>query len=132
MEWIKSTEGFIAALVTIIGGSFTAFKFLQKPNEDNALQTKEIEGIRGAIALLGTEHKEQLSKVSDVLEKSLQNQEKILDAVRTNEKEMAVMRNEVAHQGKEIDLIRSNQTQIFDKIIITLDKVVEALNQKTK
>ncbi len=132
MEWLKSTEGFIAALVGIVGGVWGFFKFLNKPHEENTIQSKEIEGIRGAIVLLGNEHKEQLSRVSDVLEKSLQNQEKILDAVRTNEKEMAVMRNEVAHQGKEIDLIRSNQTQIFDKIIITLDKVVEALNQKAK
>lgn len=132
MEWLKTTEGVFAAIVGIVGGVWGFFKFLNKPHEENTLQSKEIEGIRGAIALLGNEHKEQLKHLAETLDKSLQNQEKILDAVRTNEKEMAVMRNEVAHQGKEIDLIRSNQTQIFDKIIITLDKVVEALNQKIK
>lgn len=136
---MKGFEAWIVAGAAIVANLWTAFKFINRPLEKNADQDRKLETLQSLVSGISEDNKSNVESLKNGLKELSQGQNVILAAIQKTEKDMAVLQNEVAHQGKEIDRLQTIQMQqserqsvAFEKMTSTLDKLAESLSGRSK
>lgn len=139
MEWMKGFEAWLIAGAAIVANLWAAFKFINRPIEKNADQDRKLETLQALVSGISEDNKNSVESLKNSLKELANGQNVILSAIQKTEKDMAVLQNEVAHQGKEIDRLQAIQMQqserqsvAFEKMTNTLDKLAESLSGRSK
>jgi len=136
---MKGFEAWLIAGAAIVANLWAAFKFINRPIEKNADQDRKLETLQALVSGISEDNKNSVESLKNSLKELANGQNVILSAIQKTEKDMAVLQNEVAHQGKEIDRLQAIQMQqserqsvAFEKMTNTLDKLAESLSGRSK